>query len=90
VQQHRPAVHVGDGDVAQVFEAGGAADVADQVFAGMQVGEAAAAVGAELGERPLDLVVGHAERAQRRGLRRDAELPHFAAHRDDLSHAGDG
>ena len=41
-QIDRPAVDLGDDDVAQIVEAGGAADVADQVFARMQVGEAAA------------------------------------------------
>ena len=56
---------------------------------GMLVGEAAAGVDAELRERLFDLLVGDAERAQRRRMRRDAVLPHFAADRDHLRDARD-
>ncbi len=52
VQEDRPAVDLGDHDVAQIVEAGGAADVADQIFARVEIGEAAAGVGAELRPAP--------------------------------------
>ncbi len=56
----------------------------------MLVGEAAAGVDAELGERLLDLFVGDAERAQRRRMRRDAVLADLAADRDHLGDARNG
>ena len=61
-----------------------------RIFLRVLVGEAAAGVAAELRERLLQLLVGDAERAQCRRVRRDAVLAHFAAHRDDLGHAGNG
>ena len=88
-QQDRASLDGGDDDVAQIFQAGGAADVADEIFAGILVGVAAAGVGAELPQRLLDLLIADAERAQRRGQRRDAVLTDFAADRDHLRDAGD-
>ena len=86
-QIDRLALDLGDHDVAQVVEAGGAADVADQVLARMQVGKPASGVGAELRQRPIHVLVGDAKGAQRRRVRRDAILPHLAAHRNDLGYA---
>ena len=53
----RASSTVRDDEAAQVVEAHGPADVPDQVFAGVLVGEAAAGVGAELRQRRLDLRV---------------------------------
>ena len=68
MQIDRPLVDGRDDDVAQVVEAGGAADIADEIFARMLVGEAAAGIDAELRQRLLELLVGDAERAQRRAV----------------------
>ena len=56
----------------------------------MLVGEPAAGVDAELGQRLFDLLIGDAEAAQRRRIRRDAILANLAADRDDLGDARDG
>ena len=77
-----------DHDVAQVIEVGGAPDIADQIFAGMQLGEPTACVDAKLRKRLFDLFVGEAERTQRRRVRSDAVLPDFAANGNDLRDAG--
>ena len=74
----------------QIFELERAADIADQEFLRVLVGEAAAGVAAELRERLLQLLVGDAEGAQRGRVGRHAVLAHFAAHRDDLRHARNG
>ena len=74
----------------QVFELERAADIADQEFLRVLVGEAAAGIAAELRQRFLELLVGDAKGTQRRRIGRDAVLAHFAAHRDDLRHAGNG
>ena len=86
-QENRAVVDLRHHDAAQIIEAGGAADVADEVFAGMQIGEAAAGIDAELRKRLFDLLVGDAERAQRRRMRGNAVLPDLAADRDDLGDA---
>ncbi len=86
----RSAVDSRHHDVAQVLEAGGAADVADEVFARILVGEAAAGVGAELRQRLFDLLVGDVERAKRRRIGRHPVLADFAAHRDHLRDARNG
>ena len=57
-QQHRLVLPIGDDGVAQVFEAPGHADIADEVFAALLVDEAAGGVGAEARDGGFDLVVG--------------------------------
>ncbi len=69
-QIDRAAVDGRHHHAAHVVEAGGAPDIADEIFARILVGEAATGIGAELGERLLDLFVRDTERAQRRWMRR--------------------
>ena len=88
-QKHRPAIDLGDDHAAKVVQARGSADIPDQVFARMLVGEATAGVDAELGQRLFDLLIGDAEAAQRRRIRRNAILADLAADRDDLGDARD-
>ena len=88
-QKHRPAIHLRHDDAAKVVQTGGSADIPDQVFARMLVGETAAGVDAELGQRLFDLLIGDAEAAQRRRIRRNAILANLAADRDDLGDARD-
>ena len=89
-QVDRPVAGFGDDEIAEVFELERAADVADQEFLRVLVGEAAARVAAELRQRFLELLVGDAKGAQGGRVGRDAVLAHFPAHRNDLGHAGNG
>ena len=88
-QKHRPAIDLRHHHAAKVVQIGGSSDIPDQVFARVLVGEAAAGVDAELGQRLFDLLIGDAEAAQRRRIRRNAILADFAADRDDLGDARD-
>ena len=56
-QQDRAALDGRDHDAAQIVQAGRAADIADEIFAGVLVGEAAAGVDAELRERLFELLI---------------------------------
>jgi hypothetical protein len=74
--------------VLQVVEARGAAEVADQVLASVQLQEAAGRVGRVALERRLELVVRDAEFRHARGVGLHLELPHLSADRDHLRNAG--
>ena len=76
--------------IAQVVQAGAAADVADQVFARILVRISSSGIDAELRQRAFKLVVADAQRPQRRRIGRDAVLPDFAPNRDHLRDAGNG
>ena len=89
-QVNGPIAGFGDDKIAEVLELERAADIADQEFLRVLVGEAAARIAAELRERLLELLVGDAKCAQCGRVGRDAVLAHFPAHRDDLGHAGNG
>ena len=80
----------GNDHVTKILEPERAADVADQKFAGVLVGKAASRVSAEPLQGALHLLQRDTEGAHGRWIGRDAELPHLAADRDDLSHSGDG
>src|SRR6516165_8361813 len=86
-QQHRLILAIGDHGVAQIFQAPGQPDVADQVFTALLVDEPAAGVDAEARNGALDLVVSDVEKVHRDGVRHDAILANFAADRDDLRNA---
>ena len=90
VQEDRLALAVDDDRVAQVLQALGQADVADQVLAPVLVDEAAARVGAEARDRRLDLLVRDVQRLHGGDVRRDPVLAHLAADRDHLRDARDG
>ena len=81
---------VGDDKVAQIFDLGRAADVADQKLARLEVDEAAAGVGAELLQGVLDRLEADVEAGHAARIGDDAVLAHLAADGDDLGDAGDG
>ena len=76
--------------VAEVFDLLGQANVADQILAAVLVDEAATAVGAESGNRLLDLVVRDAERLHGGDVGRHPILAHLAADRYHLGYSGNG
>ncbi|MBB4382911.1 hypothetical protein GGD61_007609 [Bradyrhizobium sp. SBR1B] len=90
LQQDRLPVAGGNDGVAEVLDFPGESDIADQIFAAMLVNKAAAAVGAELCDRLLDLVVSDAERLHRRNVRRHPVLPDLAADGYHLGDTGNG
>ena len=65
-QQHRLVLPIGDDGVAQVLEAPGHADIADQILAALLIDEPAAGVDAEARDGGFELVVGDVEKMHRR------------------------
>ena len=90
IEPDRDMIAIGNGQVAQVFELGGAAKVADQILARVLIDEAAGRVGPEFGDRLLNLVARDVEESHLRGIERNAILADFPANGDDLGHSGDG
>ena len=88
--QDAVALARGDHEVAQVLDAVGEADVADEELARVLVDEAAAGVGAEAAHGGLELGKRDLEPAHHHGVGGDAVLTHLAADRDHLRDAGDG
>ena len=72
----------------EVIEPRGAAEVADQVLAAVELEEAARRVRRKALERGLELLVRDAQLRHARGVRLHLELPHLAADRDHLRDAG--
>jgi hypothetical protein len=75
--------------VLQILDAGAAADLADQVFAAPGLEEAAAGVGAEIGQGRFQLVPLHAQGPQLFRPQLHPVLAHLAADGRDLGDAGD-
>ena len=88
MQKDRAPVRLRNHKIGEVFKPRRLGEIADQIFARIVIGEAAACIGAELAQRFLDLLIAYAQRAQRVEIGRDAILPHLAANRDDLRDAG--
>ena len=89
-QQHALAVFGGEGQVLQVFEPRGAAQVADEVFAPAQLQKPARGVGRKALERARELVVRDAQRCHARRVGQHLKLAHLATDGDHLRHARDG
>ncbi len=88
-QQDGLVVAAGQRQVLQVFQARGAAQVADQVFPAVEFQEAARGVGREAAQGIVELVVGDAQFRHAHGIRLHLELAHLAADGNDLGDAGD-
>ena len=78
------------GERAQILQAIGQTDIADQIFALMLIDESAAGIDAEFADSGFEVVRGDLEPAHHDEVGRDAILANFAADRDDLGNAGNG
>ncbi len=87
-QQNAMTLAGGDHEVAQVLDAVGQADVADQILARMLIDEAAAGVDAEPANGGLQLGQRDFQAAHHHRIGGDAILAHLAADRDDLGDPG--
>ena len=81
---------VGNHQIAQIFDLGRAADVADQNFARLEVDKAAAGVGAELLQGVVDRLETYIETGHAARIGDDAVLAYLAPEGNDLGNAGDG
>ena len=89
-QENAVSLARGHHEVAEIFEAVGEPDVADQVFAGVLVDEAAAGVDAKAANGGLHLGGRQFELAHHHRVRRHAVLPNLPADGYDLGNAGNG